>query len=132
MSQPQQIESVPFAAHVGVRIVSAEPARVVGELPCGEQQRNFAGVMHGGAIMTLADTVGGFAAWLNLPEGATGTTTTHSETVFLRAVRSGVLHATATPLHVGRSTITIRTELHDDEGRLVAQVTQGQAVLTPR
>ena len=86
--------------------------------------------MHGGLLMTLADTVGAWCAFLNLPEGA-GTTTIESKTNFLRAVRGGSVHAIARPLHVGRTVVVIDTELRDDDDRLVARVTQTQAVLGP-
>jgi uncharacterized protein (TIGR00369 family) len=85
--------------------------------------------MHGGAIMALADTVGALVAFLNLPETAQATTTISSSSQFLRAVRSGTAVATARPLHKGRQTIVVETDVHDDEGRLVARVTQSQAVL---
>jgi 1,4-dihydroxy-2-naphthoyl-CoA hydrolase len=81
-------------------------------------------------LMSLADSTAAVCAFLNLPPGA-GTSTTSSSTVFLRGVREGTVTATARPLHVGRSTIAVVTELRDGDGRLVAQVTQSQAVLTP-
>ena len=87
------------------------------------------GILHGGALMTLADSVGGLCAYLNLPEGATGTATVESKTNFFRAVRGGEVTATARPLHVGRTLIVVQTDLRDDDGRFVAQVTQTQAVL---
>ena len=79
--------------------------------------------------MALADAAGGVCAFLNLPERATGTTTIESKTNFLRAVRAGHVTATARPLHAGRRTIVVDTELRDDEARLVARTTQTQAVL---
>jgi uncharacterized protein (TIGR00369 family) len=104
---------------------------VVGHLDW-EQHRTTAGNgMHGGALMTLADSVGAVCAVLNLPAGA-ATSTTSSSTVFTRGVRKGTVTATARPLHAGRSTVAIVTELRDDEDRLVAQVTQSQAVLHPQ
>jgi 1,4-dihydroxy-2-naphthoyl-CoA hydrolase len=75
--------------------------------------------------------VGALCAFLNLPAGA-GTATVESATNFFRAVRDGTLHATAQPLHVGRSFIVVRTDLTDDTGRTVGQTTQTQAVLAPR
>jgi uncharacterized protein (TIGR00369 family) len=87
--------------------------------------------MNGGAVMSLADNVGALCAFLNLPPGA-GTATVDSATNFFRGVREGALHATARPLHVGRSFIVVRTDLTDDEGRAVGQTTQTQAVLAPR
>jgi uncharacterized protein (TIGR00369 family) len=79
--------------------------------------------------MAFADSLGGLCAFLNLPEGA-ATATISSSTTFVRGVRAGTVTGTARPLHVGRSTIAVETELRDDGGRLVAQVTQSQAVLT--
>jgi uncharacterized protein (TIGR00369 family) len=85
--------------------------------------------MHGGALMTLADSVGAACAFLNLPDGAS-TATVSSTTSLVRGVRSGAAHAVARPVHVGRSFILVGVEVTDDEGRLVAQVTQTQAVLS--
>jgi uncharacterized protein (TIGR00369 family) len=93
-----------------------------------EDRCTAGGVLHGGALMTLADSLGGICAFLNLPEGA-GTSTIESKTNFLRAVKGGTARATARPLHVGRQTIVVQTEVRDDAGRLVAFVTQTQAVL---
>jgi len=84
-------------------------------------------VLHGGALMTFADSVGAICAFLNLPPAAT-TSTIESKTNFFRAVRSGTVHAVTRPLHVGGSTVVVQTNLRDDAGRLVAQVTQTQAV----
>ena len=79
--------------------------------------------------MSLADSCGGACAFAHLPEGAAGTSTIESKTNFFRAVREGYVHAVARPLHVGRSTIVVETDLFDDDGRRVARVTQTQAVL---
>ena len=84
--------------------------------------------MHGGAVMTLADTLGAVCAFLNLPPGA-ATSTITSSTNFFRAVREGEVRGTAHPLHVGRTTIVVQTELRDANDKLVALVTQTQAVL---
>lgn len=81
--------------------------------------------------MSLADSAGAVCAFLNLPEGATGTSTIESKTNFLGAVTAGSVMAMASPLHLGRSTIVVETSLEASDGRLVAKVTQTQAVLTP-
>ena len=86
--------------------------------------------MHGGAVMSLADTVGAVCAFLNLPAAAG--TAVESATNFFRGVRDGALHAAARPLHVGRSFIVVRTDLTDDQDQPVGQTTQTQAVLAPR
>ena len=88
------------------------------------------GVLHGGAIMALADTAGALCAYLNLPAGAAGTTTVESKTNLLAPVRGGTLVASATPLHVGARLVVVETELRRDDGRLAAKTTQTQAVLT--
>jgi uncharacterized protein (TIGR00369 family) len=81
--------------------------------------------------MALADTTGGICAFMNLPDGAVGTTTIESKTIFLRGVRAGHVDAISTPLHAGRTTIVVETDLFDADGRRVAKVLQSQAVLRP-
>lgn len=121
---------MPFAAELGVRFTAAAEDEVVGVLDHADRLTTAGGALHGGAIMALADSVGALCAFLNLPTGAT-TSTTGSSTVFLRAARAGTVTATARPLHAGRSTIAVTTEVRDGDGRLVAQTTQTQAVLGP-
>ncbi|TQF68573.1 PaaI family thioesterase [Rhodococcus spelaei] len=128
MTPDQLLATMPFAVHTGVQLTSAAPEETVGTLDWSEHRTTAGPGMHGGAVMTLADSVGAVCAFLNLPPGA-GTSTTSSSTVFTRGVRKGTVTATARPLHVGRSTIAVLVEVRDDEGRLVAQVTQSQAVL---
>lgn len=120
---------MPFGAHLGLTLVEASPTRVVATLPWDERITTSGGAMHGGAVMGLADSVGGVVAFLNLPEGA-GTSTISSSTVFLRGVREGTVTAVGTPVHVGRSTIVVETTVAQDE-RPVARTTQTQAVLRP-
>jgi 1,4-dihydroxy-2-naphthoyl-CoA hydrolase len=119
---------VPFAATLGLRVAAAAPAEVQVELDHRPEFCTAAGILHGGAIMALADTAGAVCAFLNLPEGAT-TTTVESKTNLLAAVREGGLTATASPLHVGSSLIVVETELRRADGRLAAKTTQTQAVL---
>jgi 1,4-dihydroxy-2-naphthoyl-CoA hydrolase len=123
--------AMPYAGALGITVDEATPELARGRLAWSPESCTTSGVMHGGAIMSLADTVGAVCAVLNLPPGA-NTATVESATNFFRGVRSGTLHAQARPLHVGRSFITVRTELTDDEGRLVGQTTQTQAVIQPR
>src|SRR5215471_11763304 len=98
---------MPFATKCGVRIVSATPAEVRGELAWAPDLCTTANVMHGGALMTLADSVAAACAFLNLPPGAS-TTTIESKTNFFRAVRAGHARAAASPLHVGRTIIVVQ------------------------
>lgn len=120
---------IPFVGTLGITVESATEDEVVGRMPYDEARTTAGGAVNGGALMGLADNIGAICAFLNLPPGAT-TSTTSSATVFVRGVRSGDVVATSRPLHAGRSTIAIRTELHDDQGRLVAEVMQSQAVLS--
>jgi len=121
---------VPLAQTLGLRVATAAPDGVRVELDHRAELCTAGGVLHGGAIMALADTAGALCAYLNLPEDATGTTTVESKTNLLAAVRGGTLAATATPLHVGARLVVVETELRRDDGRLAAKTTQTQAVLT--
>jgi 1,4-dihydroxy-2-naphthoyl-CoA hydrolase len=125
------VATMPFAVAVGITIDAASAEQVHGHLPWTPERCTTAGLMHGGAVMTLADTLGAVCAFLNLPPGATTSTIT-SSTNFFRAVRDGELRGAARPLHVGRTTIVVQTELHDANDKLVALVAQTQAVLAPR
>lgn len=122
-------DAMPFAGVVGVEALASGPEEVRARLEWDATRCTAAGVLHGGALMSLADVVGGLCAFLNLPEGATATTTIESKTNFLRAVRQGHVDAVARPLHVGRRVLVIETDLFDAEDRRVAKVVQSQAVL---
>jgi uncharacterized protein (TIGR00369 family) len=125
----QVAAAAPFTTRLGMEFVSAAPDEVRAQLAWSDDLCTAGGALHGGALMGLADNVGGFCAFLNLPEGAAGTATIESKTNFFAAVRGGHVHAVSRPLHVGKRTIVVDTELHDDAGKLVARVTQTQAVL---
>ena len=120
---------VPFAGELGMEVDAAAAEEVRGRLAWAPERCTAGGVMHGGALMALADTLGAICAFLNLPEGAR-TSTISSSTSFMRVVREGEVLAVSRPLHAGRSVIVVQTDLHDGEGRRVAQVTQAQAVLS--
>ena len=119
---------VPFAVTLGIELVSATTDEVVGRLRWRDDLCTTGGMINGGALMSLADNIGGICAFVNLPAGA-GTATISSSTNFLRGVREGSVTATSQPLRVGRTVIVVETELRDDEGRLVAHTTQAQAVI---
>jgi uncharacterized protein (TIGR00369 family) len=127
----QLLAAMPFAAKLGMILDEAAPERVTGRLPWAPDLCTMAGIMHGGALLSLADSLGGLCAFLNLPPGAT-TATISSASNLMRAVREGDVAATTRPLSVGRTVIVVQTELRDHEDRLVAQVTQSQAVLPAR
>lgn len=120
--------AMPFAETLGIEFDSVDATEVRAHLAWSERLCTSTGVMHGGALMGLADSLGGLCAFLNLPPGAQ-TATMSSSTVFLRGVRGGVVSAVCRPLHAGRTVIVVQTDLLDDTGRLAAQVTQTQAVL---
>ncbi|WP_130799371.1 PaaI family thioesterase [Streptomyces otsuchiensis] len=125
------LAAMPFAAHLGVELHEAAPERAVGSLAWSPESCTVGGVLHGGALMALADSVGAVCAYLNVPPGA-GTSTVESKTNFLRGVASGKVHATARPLHVGGTLVVVQTDLRDDQDRLVGQTTQTQIVLDPK
>jgi uncharacterized protein (TIGR00369 family) len=122
---------MPLAATLGISITAAAPGEVRGRLAHRPELCTTGGVLHGGALMALADSIGACCAFLNLPEGAS-TATIESKTNFFRAVREGSVEAVGRPLHVGRTTIVVQTDLYDAADRRVAQVTQTQAVISPR
>jgi 1,4-dihydroxy-2-naphthoyl-CoA hydrolase len=126
-------DTIPFANTMGVEIVEATPERVVGRLVVRPELCTGGGILHGGAIMALADTVGAVGAFLSLPPGATGTTTIESKTNFLGSAKAGTtVTAKATPAHIGKSTSVWQTQITRDDGKPVALVTQTQMVLGPR
>ena len=125
----QVAAAAPFTGFLGMEIVSASPDEVRSRLAWSADKCTAGGMLHGGALMSLADSAGGFLAFLNLPAEAKGTATIESKTNFLGPVRGGYVNAVSRALHKGRRTIVVDTELYDDEGKLVARVTQTQAVL---
>ncbi|MFC4605188.1 PaaI family thioesterase [Rhodococcus kronopolitis] len=128
MDLHEMLATMPFAVKSGIKLLSANTAEVVGNLAWSEDVTTTGQIMHGGALTTLADTVGAVSAYLNIPSGASRVTTA-SNAVFARQVRRGAVTATARPLHVGRKTVLVSIDITDDEGRLVSQVTQSHAVL---
>lgn len=122
--------AMPLVALLGVEGVRADADEAVVRLPWRPDLCTLGGVLHGGALMALADATGAWCATHHLPPGA-GTATTSSTTQFLRAARGDVV-ATARALHVGRTSVVVDVEVRDGDGRLVARTTQAQAVLQPR
>jgi uncharacterized protein (TIGR00369 family) len=117
---------------LGIRFVEAGLDRVVAELTYRPELTTVGGSLHGGTLMAFADTIGAAATALNLPPGATGTTTIESKTNFMAAGRSGVVRAEATPLHRGKRTMVWQTRVTDESGRLLSVTTQTQMVLDGR
>ena len=121
---------VPFTSELGLEMVEAAPDKVVGRAEWTPERCTAGGVLHGGYLMASVDSIGAMCAVLNLPDGA-GTSTIESKTNFLRAVRSGAVTITSVPVHAGRTTIVVQTDVVDDGGKLVTRSIQTQAVLKP-
>ena len=121
-------ETMPLAALLGFDALAATLDEVRLRAAWDPTRCTAGGLLHGGLLMALADTSGAWCAFLNLQPGA-GTTTIESKTNFLRGVRDGTVIATSTPLHVGRTIVVVDTHVHDHNGKLVARISQTQAVL---
>ena len=127
-----QLEPLPFAKLMGVAVVSVTPDLVIGELKVREDLCTRPNVLHGGAYMAFADTIGAVATVANLKEGES-TTTIESKTNFFAAIPLGdTARAECTPLHKGRSTMVWQTRITRGDGRLAAVVIQTQMVLNAR
>jgi uncharacterized protein (TIGR00369 family) len=122
-------KTMPYTATLGIEVLRSEPAETRSRLAWAANLCTTAGALHGGVLMSVADANGGLCAFLNLPQGSSGTTTIESKTNFLRAVRDGHVTAVSRPLHAGRRIIVVETDLLDDATELVGRVTQTQAVL---
>jgi uncharacterized protein (TIGR00369 family) len=122
-------EMLPFAELLGIEFVSASPEKVVAEMTVREDLCTRPAVLHGGAVMAFADTLGATGTILNLPEGG-GTATIESKTNFIAPASAGTrVIGEAIPVHRGRRTMIWQTRISTPEGRLVALVTQTQLVL---
>ena len=121
----------PFAALIGMKVTHVTPDKVIAELPVREELNNRFGALHGGAVMALADNLGGTATIANLPKGGR-TATIESKTNFFASVPVGdIARAECTPLHRGRSTMVWQTRITRGDGRLCALVIQTQIVIPP-
>jgi uncharacterized protein (TIGR00369 family) len=123
---------MPFTQTLGIEVVRADREAIVLRGAWQPERCTSNGMMHGGYLMAVVDSAGGACAFANLPEGAAGTSTIESKTNFLGAVRAGTVTVTATPIHVGRSTIVVQTDAVDDRAKLVTRSIQTQTVLYPR
>jgi 1,4-dihydroxy-2-naphthoyl-CoA hydrolase len=120
---------LPFAELLGIEFVSAVPDKIVAEMIVRDDLCTRPAVLHGGAIMAFADTLGAVGTIANLPRGA-GTTTIESKTNFVASAPVGTrIIGEATPVHRGRRTMVWQTRVSTTEGRLVALVIQTQLVL---
>jgi uncharacterized protein (TIGR00369 family) len=118
----------PFNKLLGIKLLLRSPQRTEAELTVREELCNRRGVLHGGAMMALGDTLGGMTARVSLPEGGS-TATIESKTNFFAAVSRGeTVHAVCVPLHRGRTTIVLETRITRGDGKLAAIVTQTQLI----
>ncbi len=124
------IDHMPYAQQLGMELTTSAPERIEARLTVTESLCTTGRIMHGGAIMSVADTLGAIGAFLNLPDGAKATTTIESKTNFLgAAVLGSEVTAVTTPVHIGGRTSVWQTRLSNDKGKPVALVTQTQLVL---
>ena len=125
-------DASPFIKLMGVNVISRAAERSEAEVINREDLCNRRGVMHGGAIMAFADIMGGMTATAGLPKGAR-TATIESKTNFFAPIPPGdTVRAVCTPLHTGRTTIVLQTNITRGDGKLAALVIQTQMVLPPR
>ena len=123
-------DMMPFTHLMGVDVTSQEKGRVIGRISVREELCTTGGIMHGGAVMAMADALAAIGAYLNIPEGAKATTTIESKTNFMRAAPLGsIVTGECMPLHVGRRTSVWQTTLRNEEDKTIAVVTQTQMVL---
>ncbi len=129
MSRIAELPRMPFAEFLGIKITHISPDRLEAELPVHANLATIPDILHGGAIMALADNLGGVATGVNLPQGAR-TATIESKTNFFAAIPVGdTARAECTPLHRGRTTMVWQTRITRNDGRLCALVTQTQIVI---
>lgn len=114
---------------IGIELTEVTPERVVGTMKVRPDLCTTGAVLHGGAIMAFADTLGAIGTFRNLPEGAR-TTTIDSATKFIRGAPAGTtVVGESTPFHRGRTTMVWQTLIKSEDGKLCAVVTQTQLVI---
>ncbi len=122
--------TMPFSKLMGVTVTSADKDLIAGELVVRPDLCTSGNILHGGAIMAFADALGAIGGFMNLPEGAKGTTTIESKTNFIRGAKEGTtVTAETTPVSRGRRLPVWQTSLKRPDGKLIALVTQTQLVL---
>lgn len=121
-------QQMPLSRLLGLEVLSATPTEVVAKGFWRPEHCTAGGLVHGGYLMAIADSVGALCAFLNLAEGAT-TSTIESKTNFMRPVSSGDIRFVAEPVHVGRSAIVVQTDAFRYDDKLVSRTSQTQAVI---
>jgi len=130
MTRTLDSDLMPFSKLMGVKVTSAEPDCIKAELKVRDDICTTGGIMHGGAIMAMADSMGAIGAYMNIPDTAKATTTIESKTNFMRAApRGSTVTGECVPLHVGRRTSVWQTTLRNSDSKTIAVITQTQMVL---
>ncbi|MEZ5957819.1 MAG: PaaI family thioesterase [Hyphomonadaceae bacterium] len=125
------VSLMPFASTLGVEIVEASADRIVGKMLVRPELCTAGGILHGGAFMAFADSLGAVGAFLALSADARGTTTIESKTNFLGAAKVGTtVTGESTPVHSGKRTGVWQTKITSEDGKAVALVIQTQMVLS--
>jgi len=123
-------EIMPFSKLMGIEVTDAQADRIEGRLTVRADLCTTGGIMHGGAIMAFADSLGAIGAFLSLPEGAAGTTTIESKTNLLSAApENSVVIGVTTPVKLGKKLSVWQTRVETEDDKLIALVTQTQLVL---
>jgi uncharacterized protein (TIGR00369 family) len=123
------VHQLPFGELLGIRVTETTTDRVVAEMEVRPELCTSPAVLHGGAVMAFADTLGALGTLANLPQGA-GTTTIESKTNFIGPAPAGsTVIGSATPVHRGRRTQVWQTRITTRDGKLIALVTQTQLVI---
>lgn len=119
---------MPFAVVLGLEIREATARKVVAHADWSPERCTSGGIMHGGYLMAVADSVGAACAVFNIPPGAR-TATIESKTNFMRAVAEGGIEAVSTPVHVGRTIVVVQTDIFNGRGELASRTIQTQSVI---
>ena len=119
---------MPFTRELGFDVIEAKPEKVLARAQWAAERCTSGGMLHGGYLMAVADAAGAGCASLNLPQGA-WMTTIESKTNFFRGVTEGVIEIVTVPVNIGRTTITVQTNIFNDKGKLVSQTTQTQYII---
>jgi 1,4-dihydroxy-2-naphthoyl-CoA hydrolase len=131
MLTPEQLNdrALPYSKLLGIEFLKTSADEVQAKMAISADHCTVPPIAHGGSIMSLTDTVGGVATFVNLPEGAVGSITIESKTNFMRATPvGGTLFATATALHKGKQSHVWQTRVEAENGKLVAITTQTQII----
>lgn len=128
-----QISQDLLPGHMGIEFTSIEPGKIEAFLEIKQHHLNPSGFLHGGTVVSLADTLAGYATVIHLPDGATGFTTIELKTNFLGTAKSGKLFGSASPVHLGRSTQVWDVRIwRESDNKTTAEFRCTQMIFTPQ